>query len=310
MGLGLVCQFVVQQNGKLKNILDERHVKQMSIKSGKYSDADLIELYRTNAQNLLKQIGMISSKYSCYRISSELFPMMDAVSEHLWCTDENMNTLKQCGDVMRKHGTRWGMHPGQFCILSSDHQHVVDNALTSLRAHAKVMNMFCSDNNTLHYINIHGGKSDRAANLSKQINMLPSDIKSRLTLENCELCYSVEELLPVHLETGVPITFDLHHHNINPGHLTVEMAVDACIESWGNIKPVMHISNSKPDVTEINSVPERRSHSDYIEHCHPYIIELLKSDVIDLEIEAKAKNLAVDKFAKTFNVMSHPMSEQ
>jgi len=151
-------------------------------------------------------------------------------------------------------------------------------------------------------INIHGGKSNRSSRLIDSIKSLPAGVRNRLTLENDERCYNVVDLLSVNLATSTPVCFDSHHHTFNEGDLTMQDAFDAACATWpGGIRPLQHISNTDPS-RSTGSFLERRKHSDFIHYVPQCQLVGLRSGLIDLEVEAKQKNMAVFKMAKDFGL--------
>jgi UV DNA damage endonuclease len=110
-------------------------------------------------------------------------------------------------------------------------------------------------------INIHGGKRGSPDRLVKSILALPDNVRSRLTLENDENCWSVKDLMPISAATGVPVLFDSHHHTFNDGGLPGEEAMLAAASTWPQgILPLQHISNTEPGL-EGGNFTERRAHS-------------------------------------------------
>jgi UV DNA damage repair endonuclease len=53
---------------------------------------------------------------------------------------------------------------------------------------------------------------------------------------------------------------------------------------------------------ENGSFPDRRKHSQYIHYVPDCQLELAKENLIDLDVEAKMKNLAIMKMRKDFNI--------
>jgi UV DNA damage repair endonuclease len=79
----------------------------------------------------------------------------------------------------------------------------------------------------------------------------------------------------------VPITFDYHHFRLNDGGIDVGEAVRITSESWPNNDPVQHYSEGRDN-------PDDPAHSDYI--------RILPDSQYDIEVEAKAKDLAIKDF--------------
>jgi UV DNA damage endonuclease len=200
------------------------------------------------------------------------------------------------------HQMRVCVHPGQFCVLSSDSDSVVEKAFVELGIHGWLFDEMGLDHSTKWAINIHGGKADRSSRLIEQIKSLPDNVRKRLTLENDENSYSVIDLLEVYQQTGVPVVFDSHHHTFNDGELSMRDAHDLTIQTWSNgIRPLQHISNTEPSLVN-GAKTDRRKHSDMIHYVPEPQLQALRDDTIDVEVEAKQKNLAVTKMATDFSI--------
>ena len=58
--------------------------------------------------------------------------------------------------------------------------------------------------------------------------------------------YSVKDLYEgVYKVIGIPIVFDYHHHRFCTGDLSEQEALEMAISTWGDIKPVVHYSESR-----------------------------------------------------------------
>lgn len=94
---------------------------------------------------------------------------------------------------------------------------------------------------------------------------MSNSIKSRLTLENDERSYSIIDLMPAFKRHRIPICFDSHHHTFNNANLSVDDALFKAITTWGDIKPLTHLSNTTPGY-ENKSFNHRRKHSNYVHY--------------------------------------------
>lgn len=309
MSTGVCCHWLEEKihprSGKREwvNAFDERTLQLGRYRQGKYTDESIKALYIHNVKRLEDMLPKIHSLgVKLFRISSAMFPLSDQVDRSLWDNDEVKRHLKIAGDFIKTNNVRVSTHPGQFCVLSSDSDDVVHKAFVELGIHAWMFDEMGLDMSPRYAINIHGGKSDRASRLIDQIKSLPDNIRQRLTLENCETAYSVVDLLPVHAATGVPIVFDSHHHVFNDGNISMEEAYEATIETWSSgIKPLQHISNTEPSLAG-GSFTDRRKHSDMIHYVPEVQLQGLRDDTIDVEVEAKLKNIAVFDMKKKYNI--------
>lgn len=309
MALGVCCQWIEKKvrprSGEIEyvNVFDERSLQLGRFKNGKYTPEMLRGTYEHNARRLAEMLPLIHKHgVRLFRISSSMFPLADKVDHPLWKSPTVMKHLATAGEFVRKHGMRVTTHPGQFCVLSSDSDAVVENAFVELSIHGWMFDAMGLDESPFYAINIHGGKADRSSRLIEQIRSLPDNVRKRLTLENDEMSYSVIDLLSVHEETGVPITFDSHHHVFNDAELTMEEAYMATKETWTNgVKPLQHISNTEPDLKNGNFV-DRRKHSNMIHYIPDEQLQGMRDDTIDVDVECKMKNLGVFKMIKDFEL--------
>jgi UV DNA damage endonuclease len=307
--LGICCHYLKEETkpkSGLKhyvNEMDERTLQLGRYKSGKYTPEQIKGTYVNNVKRLSEMLPKIrKSGVKLFRISSAMFPLADQVDRTLWDNPEVAFYLKQAGEFVKSNDMRVTTHPGQFCVLSSDSDAVVEKAFVELGIHGWMFDVMGLDHSPKYAINIHGGKKDRTSRLIEQIKSLPQNVRSRLTLENDETTYSVVDLLPVFKETNVPIVLDTHHHTFNEGNLTLEEAFEVTKETWqAGIKPLQHLSNTEPHLVNGN-FQDRRKHSDMIHYVPTVQLKALQNDEVDVEIEAKYKNVAVFNMSKVFNV--------
>jgi UV DNA damage endonuclease len=290
--LGLCCHYLVLKGKGHVNQLKLRLFQLGRFNSGFYSEDVIKKGYLDNVDVLLNNLpDIFAAGYTNFRFPSGIFPLFDRVPEHLWNNEEVTDKLSSLGDVVREYNVRATFHPGQFCSLSSDNPDVIKSSIVEVNHHAWIFDCMGLPVTPYHAINVHGGKSGRPGTLIESIGNLSDSARGRLTLENDETSYSAQELMEVHEGTGVPIVWDSHHHSFRPGTLSESETMEMCIGTWGNVRPLQHISNSR---SAGGSFQQRRSHSDYIEEFPDCQWDALIGDRVDIDIEAKMKNLAID----------------
>ena len=259
------------------------------------------ELALANAKDLDKIIDWnILNGYKFFRITSGLAPWK---SEYEW---EDLKDLKQiqmylhsAGVKAKTHNVRITSHPGPFNVLTSPHQHVVQNCVGDLTMHGDVFDMLGQSRTHYNKINIHiggayGDKPKSMERFCKNFELLPDRVKSRLTVENDDkqTMYSVKELYNgVYKRIGVPIVFDYHHHRFCDGGLSEQEALELAISTWPKgIVPVVHYSESRSIEQEDDKI-RPQAHSDYV---YDYIDTY--GNTVDIMVEAKHKELAVQRY--------------
>lgn len=249
----------------------------------------LRELYAANLERLGRAIDFCeASDLRLYRVTSGLFPFADdPAGEDV--LEEFRKEARQTGERANRLGLRMILHPDQFVVLSSDSPAVVANSVKILSAHARVLDMLAQPRSVWAAVEIHGGKSGRAARLVEVIRALPDGIRSRLALENDEYAYGAAEILEVCRAAGVPMVFDAHHHVCRERlesyeDPSVAQFLAAARETWPDPAwQLTHISNGR---TAFND----RRHSDLITE-----MPTAYRDAPWIEVEAKHKELAIEK---------------
>jgi len=116
----------------------------------------------------------------------------------------------------------------------------------------------------------------------------------RLVVENDDKAsmYSVVDLYNgIFSNIKVPITFDFHHHRFNSSDLSEEEAFILAKHTWDyhNVKPLFHYSSCRRTFEDPGC--KVQAHADFIyEKINDYGWN------VDIEVEAKAKELAVLKY--------------
>ena len=292
--LGLCCHWL---NEKEKNTLKTSSLSKNRYLAGKYDNDRIKNTYVGNLTRILEHLPIINnSGIKVFRMSSSAFPLFDIVDSSLWNNDEVNNLLSLIGDYVKKNGMRITTHPGQFTVMSSDNPRITKASASELNFHGLIFDRMGLDRNPFYAINIHGGgKAERAATLVYNIERyLGAASKSRLTLENCEFGWSVLDLLEISETCSVPICYDSHHHTFNDGGISGKEALLIAKSTWPKgIKPLTHLSNVKEGVEDDAPRTKRRQHSDYIYYLPEHQAIANNAGEIDIDIEAKKKNLAV-----------------
>lgn len=98
-----------------------------------------------------------------------------------------------------------------------------------------------------------------------------------------QICYNVDDLLPLCQELEIPIIFDYHHDWINPSCEPPGILIPKINEIWAKkgIRVKQHLSEPRPGA---ETVMERRAHADRCKALPPDL-----PDDVDLMIEAKDK---------------------
>lgn len=317
----------INQELSKQNIRTGRSMIDRKFKQGGLQLASDISL--ENARDLLTILKWNEANgIRLFRVGSELFPRwnhyeladlpgIDVISAH----------LRAAGDYAKAHGHRITSHPGPFNILGSPDAVVVDNTIISLERHSELFDMMGFAPSFDNLINIHIGATynDKPGTIARWLqnyDRLSDSLKARLVLENDDKAsmYSVRDLYEmVHVEIGIPITFDYWHHTFNTGDLSEREAFFMARETWTKygVTQCTHYSESRRREAQtliermfdhhnisIEDLPNwptfhkqykeftkirEAAHADFI-LATPNIYDV---DSLDIEVEAKAKEQAL-----------------
>lgn len=226
-----------------------------------------------------------------FRVNSQILPLkthpqLGYAVEMLPDAGRLVDAFRACGALARQLDIRLSFHPDQFVVLNSPRSDVIRHSIAELAYQAEVAGWIGADVINLHGGGVYGDPKSALHRLKTTIRSLPGNVRQRLTLENDDRAYRPEDLLPVCMETGVPLVYDVHHHRCLPDSLNAQAATERALETW-NREPLFHVSSPKNGWTVRNP----RLHHDWIS---PDDVPDAWRDIrLTLDIEAKAKERAI-----------------
>ena len=257
----------------------------------------LSDIALRNSQALLQAVKTCKRLgIGAFRVLSQVLPIYSHPEYGYELDDlpgaiEIRENFRKVRDFAVDNHIRLSFHPDQFNILASPREEVFVNTVRELSYQCMVGELIGADNVNIHMGGVYGDKQATLKRFVENFKDLPELIKRHLTLENDDISYNVEDLYPVCMETGVPLVYDVHHHRCLPDKLTIAEATAKSLDTWkqADREPHFHISSPKNGWESNNP----RMHSDYID-IHDFPQEWLKNmPDFTLDIEAKAKELAV-----------------
>lgn len=249
-----------------------------------------------------------------YRISSDIAPYIthpDLPQFH--------GQIDECGDELAALGARakdldlrLSMHPAQYIVLNSPTERVADASLRDFDAHARFLDALGVDLDAkiiTHTGGVYGDRAAAAERFVRRYEALPQAVRRRLVLENDEVSWAVEEILPIHERTGIPLVFDnLHHAVNNPSGIDPAEALRRCLATWpAGQTPKIHVSSQRQEereVTRRNAASGQRTvasvaaklgqHADFIDGQEFIaLLDAAGEARFDVMLEAKQKELAL-----------------
>lgn len=300
--IGYCCIALGPNQGRSKKdhlSVNRGMIKKTFEKKGLDYVSDLTILNLKDCLSILK--WNVKNDIKLYRLSSDMFPCLGFYQiENLPKIAQIKSLLTEIGNYVKTEGLRVTFHPSHFCVLASDRQVVVDNAVDELNKHAQIFDLMGLDPTPYYAINIHIGTTkptleEAALRFVNNFQLLSDSCQKRLTVENDDSPnqYSPLKLYTwVHQKIGIPIVFDQHHYNYGPQDQTMEDSLKLSLSTWGSIKPLTHLSSSKK-LEDKKAIAT--AHADFIYEK----IQTFGMD-FDTELECKMKDLALLKYRQDF----------
>ena len=253
-----------------------------------------------NVQSVKQALYYLAAKgIGAYRIMSPLFPrythpQVGYTLEDLPDAKKIEDELDAVRDYREQKDIRLSFHPDQFNVLSSPRLEVVQNTVRELEYQGMLAERVGADVINIHAGGRYGNKKEALERLKKNFHVLSERVRTRLTLENDDVSFSPEDLLPVCREMKIPFVYDIHHHRCLPDKMDEQEATGQCVSLWQSMgrEPYFHISSPKNGWHDGSPKP----HAEYIDLADfPLFWRRLHATV---DVEAKAKELAVLKLKK------------
>jgi UV DNA damage endonuclease len=269
---------------------------------------EALEILGDRIQNNLivtnKTIQFCAENNYVYRVSSDIFPLItydeaNVSLEDLPNHDAIQDEFDNIEQSISSTNVRVSAHPSEFNSLSSLNEKVVEKTIAELNFYSSFFDRIGlpADRRSpmnFHVHNNNGTREEIAHRFYSNFKKLDNNCQARITIENDDKlnCWSVKELVDIfHPVTRIPICFDYLHHKCHPNGLTEREAINMCWDTW-QTRPLFHYSESR----EGNNP---RAHADYPENTFDnYGLEF------DIDLELKAKDLALAKYDSLLNCVS------
>jgi len=333
--VGFACKYMHPDQTQSKKLLEEIQrplnekattITWLNNQDKKVAEQRLWDLMVHNIQsfaNLISFVGKQRHELRMVRLGSGILP---AYTEPTWSyfwkqkdvKDYCETQLSKVGDIARQHDVRISMHPGQFCVLASDKEEVVNRSIEEFEYHVDVARWMGYGKQFQDFkCNVHISGRQGPAGIKAVLPRLSQEAKNIITIENDEMSWGIDA--SIELVKDVALVLDIHHHWVATGEyiLPTDDRYLRMIDSWRGVRPVIHYSVSREDylvdhdpnvLPNYNNLLEQgrkkaklRAHSDFM--WNNAVNEWASSfnESADIMVESKAKNLASFKFFESFN---------
>ena len=281
------------------------------------AEQKLWDLMKNNIEStrlLVKRVGALDENLRMVRLSSDILPVY---TEPTWSWFWRLPDVRAyaerafgtVGALARERGVRLSFHPGQFTVLASESDDIVNRSIEEFEYHADMARWMGYGKSFQDFkINVHIAGRRGPNGIRAVLGRLSPEARNTLTIENDEMTWGIEDSLE--LVNDCALVLDIHHHWIKTGEYIepTDDRVKRIIDSWRGVRPTLHYSVSREDVIighatdtfpSLDALIESghkkaklRAHSNFYWNTAVNEWALSFRDNFDIMCESKAKNLA------------------
>ena len=274
-------------------------------------------------KNLLTKVGDLPAERRMCRISSPILPVATQIDwKYYWDKPDVIDYCEkhfaECGELARAKDVKISFHPGQFTVLASETPDIVERSIDEFEYHTNMARWmgFGKSFQDGCKINVHISGRQGPEGIIKALPRLSPEARNLITIENDEMGWGLDASLE--LEKHLALVMDIHHHWIRDEEYIEpnDDRVKRVIDSWRGVRPTMHYSYSRDEALEPAQLGDRthtemhnikdlidrgckkvklRSHSDLLPNAKVNDWALSFNEQFDIQVEAKAKNLASEQ---------------
>lgn len=267
-----------------------------------------------STRKLVERIGTLDEDLRMVRIGSDILPMYTQRDYSYFWSQPSVRShcevhFAEVGRIARERDVRLSMHPGQFTVLASENDNIVERSIEEFEYHADMVRWMGYGREFQDFkINVHISGKRGAAGVRAVYGRLSPEARNCITIENEENSHGLDDCLA--LADILPIVLDIHHHWIREGEYIEPHSdrVNRVVDSWRGRRPTLHYSLSREDVLVDHDTASRpdlesllaqgykkqklRAHSDFYWNLPVNEWALSFRDRFDIMCESKGKNLA------------------
>ena len=326
--IGFACKYMHPDQTQKKKLLEEIQrplntrsttVQWLNKQTRDVAEERLWELMVHNIasyKRLIEYVGSLPTELRMVRLGSDVLPVY---TQRDWCYYWKRpdviayaeRAFAEVGDTARALDVRLSMHPGQFTVLASDNEEIVERSIEEFEYHVDCIRWMGYGQSFQDFkCNVHISGRQGPAGITHAVdNRLSPEARNTITIENDENKWGLEHSLE--LVDTCALVLDVHHFWCREGEYIqpTDDRFARVIDSWRGVRPVIHYSYSRnealpegfahdtmPDFAALLEAGHKkaklRAHSDYYPNnaVNDYALSFLP--YADIMCESKMKNLA------------------
>ena len=275
---------------------------------------DIMNHNTAAAVRMIERVATLPPERRMVRLGSEMLQGYTEKDWQAWWQQADVQRhleriFAPIGETARRLDVRISFHPGQFCVLASENDNIVNRSIEEFEYHADMARWMGYGVTFQDFkINVHISGKRGPAGIRSSLQRLSPEARNCITIENDEMSWGLDSSLE--LVNDVALVLDLHHHWIRTGEYisSQDDRIKRVIDSWRGVRPVVHYSTSREDVVvghtdtvkpDLDALlaagykkQKLRAHSDFAWNQETNAWALTHWCWADIMVEAKGKNLA------------------
>ena len=275
-------------------------------------------------KRLIEYVGSLPPELRMVRLGSDVLPVYTQPDwSYFWRKPDVVayaeRAFAEVGQTARALNVRLSMHPGQFTVLASDSEEIVERSIEEFEYHVDCIRWMGYGIQFQDFkCNVHISGRQGPAGIKAALKRLSPEARNTITIENDENKWGLDASLE--LADELALVLDIHHHWCREAEyiLPTDDRFARVIDSWRGVRPVIHYSYSRdewlpqdfthdtmPDMPALLEAGYKkaklRAHSDYYPNklVNDWALSFL--DYADIMCESKCKNLASINLYNQYN---------
>ncbi len=325
--IGWACKYLYHNQTQKKKVLEEiqrpLNTRSTTVQWLNRQTVDVAEqrLWDIMVHNiaaykkLIEYVGSLPPQLRMVRLGSDVLPVYTQRDwSYYWQRADVVAYLEKhygaVGEAARALDVRLSMHPGQFTVLASDNEEIVERSIEEFEYHATLIRCMGYGRSFQDFkCNVHISGRQGPSGIKRVLSRLSPEARNVITIENDENSWGLDASLE--LEGDLALVLDIHHHWIRTGEY-IQPTDDRylrVIDSWRGVRPAIHYSYSRnehlpldfahdslPDMPALLAAGHKkqklRAHSDYYPNSAANDWALSFLEYSDIMAEVKFKNIA------------------
>ncbi|RYD71067.1 MAG: UV DNA damage repair endonuclease UvsE, partial [Sphingobacteriales bacterium] len=200
--INLCQELTTSKTFRLANLTDERAAETI-----KQNIENLQKILRWNVENGIK----------LFRIGSSFIPFASHKNFTFNWKEAFKTEFAEIHQYVKENNLRLSMHPGQYTVLNSPTEKIVNESIAELEWQAELLHILDPDGGimVLHVGGVYGDKEASMNRFIRNFERLSPIAQHYLVLENDDKSYTLDDALHICQAVKMPLVFDIFHHQCN-----------------------------------------------------------------------------------------------